>query len=249
MNKTTAPENDRILALVAQAEALSAGGLAQEASLLFGRVLAHDPDHGAARDGLERARLALAESERRSEARLAEARLALTEGDPARARLLLEDVLASGSGHDAALALVDRLDERPGVVLARPQSRGVARLLHVEPAAPRLGRWRAAFVAAWSVALLLFGARLAFSWERLVVGLVAPPSPVAAGIVAPRELARATPADAALSQAREALDAGDLAGALAALDRIEPQDAPWPFAQQLRARAQARAASPKEVSR
>lgn len=234
------PEDDRIRSLVAQAEASFASGDPGGAALIFGRVLARDPAHAAAREGLERSRNAVSEAERHGEAQVAEARSALARGDAARARELLEAAIAAVGHNDGASALLDRLDERPGLLLsAAPYSNAASGGAAVASDAGH-SRLRRAFVGAWAVAIVLFAGSLAFSWERLLVRLVEPPLPSAPGIAAESGLRQPTLGDLSLSEARARLEAGDPAAALAALRRIEPGDAAWPFSQQLRAQAEAR---------
>lgn len=242
------PEGDRIRSLVAQAEASFASGEPGEAALVFGRVLAHDPDHVAAREGLERAKNALSEAERRGEAQVAEARAALARGDAGRARELLHAAIDSVGHNDAAAALLDRLDDRPGLLLATRSPSNAASARAAVPVEVAPSRLRRVFVGVWAVALVLFAGSLAFSWERLLVRLVEPPLPSAPGLAAGARLPQPTLADLSLAEARERLEAGDPAAALTALARIEPADAAWPFAQQLHAQAEARlGARPKEV--
>lgn len=230
-------EDDRIRTLVAQAEASFATGEPGEAALVFGRILAHDPGHAAAREGLERAKNAVSEAERRGEAQLAEAGAALARGDAGRARELLRAVIDAVGNNDAAAALLDRLDERRGLLLTTSALPGEAAAK--ASAYPETGSsgMRRAFVAAWTVAIVLFAGSLAFSWERLLDRLVQPPLPSAEGLAPATRLSQPTIADASLSEAKQRLEAGDPATALLALGRIEPGDAAWPYAQQLRAQA------------
>ncbi len=234
------PEDDRIRTLVAQAEASFASGDPGEAALVFGRVLAHDPAHAVAREGVERAKNAVSEAERRAEAQVAEARTALARGDAARARELLEAAIDAVGHNDAAAALLDRLDERRGLLLtssAPPANGRPSAGVHAEAGSSGMRR---AFVGVWTVAIVLFAGSLAFSWERLLGRLVQPPLPSAEGIAPAARLPQPTLADASLSEAKQRLEAGDPATALLALRRIEPGDAAWPFAQQLRAQALSR---------
>lgn len=234
----TAPERNRIRALVDEAGALLRSGQSKEAWLVFGRVLAHDPSHAEARAGIEQSRIAISEGERLAEAQFEEARSALAEGDRVRARRLTLELLESGGRHDQAVALLDRLDERGGVLLT-PRSAGPRTTPPSAPAVEtRRTFTRRAFVSAWTLALVFLAGGLAFSWERLVDRLVEPPSPAARGIVHMARLAQPTTADVSLAEARRCIEAGDSLAAIKALDRIRPADAAWPFARQLRAQAE-----------
>ncbi|HET9316344.1 MAG TPA: hypothetical protein VFQ51_12195, partial [Vicinamibacteria bacterium] len=105
---------DPVRRLLDEGESLLAAGRGAQAVLVFERVLLQDPAQPEARHGLERARTAVTEDERRSEVHLDEAERALDEGDLEGARHHLEEALASGSGGARALALTDRLDRRSG---------------------------------------------------------------------------------------------------------------------------------------
>ncbi len=233
----TAPERDRIRALVDQAGALLRSGRSKEASLVFGRVLAHDPSHTEARAGIERSRIAISEAERRAEAQFEEARTALAQGDRATARRLTLDLLESVGHHEQAALLLDRLDERRGVLLT-PHSAGArAATVSAPVAEARRSFTRRAFVSAWTLAVFFLAGGLAFSWERLIDRLVEPPSPAARGIAPTARLPQPTTADVSLAEARRFIETGDCVAAIKALDRITPADAAWPFARQLRTQA------------
>ncbi len=234
----TATERDRIRALVDEAGARLRNGQSREALLVFGRVLAHDPGHDEARAGIERSRSAISEVERRAEVQFEEARSALAQGDRATARRLTLELVESGDPHDQAAMLLDRLDERPGLLLAPPSPRARAAQLSAPVAEASRTLARRAFVSAWTLALILLAGGLAFSWERFVDRLVEPPAPAARSVAPTARLAPASSADAWLAQARRSIEAGDSAAAIEALDRILPADAAWPFARQLRAQAE-----------
>jgi hypothetical protein len=95
---------------------------------------------------------------------------------------------------------------------------------------------RRAFAAAATIVLVVLGAGVFSSWDRLLFGLTRPPAPRADSAAA--WPAPATGGERALAEARRLLDAGDAAAALAALDRVGPQEAAYPFARQLRQQAQ-----------
>lgn len=239
-NTLTASEKDRVRALIDEAGTLLRSGRNREASLVFGRVLAHDPSHAEARAGSERSRVAISEEERRAEARCEEARAALARGDRVAARRLIGEVLESGGHHEQAALLLDRLDERPGMLLT-PSGAGLRTTTASAPVAEaRRTFTRRAFVSAWTLGLVLLAGGLAFSWERLVDRLVEPLSPAARGIGSAARRVQPTNADLSLAEARRSLEAGDAAAAIRALDRITAADAAWPFARQLRSQAETR---------
>jgi len=76
---------------------------------------------------------------------------------------------------------------------------------------------------------------VASSWEGLMARLAGAPAPAAALLPAPP--AEATPGERAIAEARRLGERGDLAGALAALDSVLPQDPAYPFARHLRGQA------------
>jgi hypothetical protein len=231
----TATDRDRIQGLLAEGWRLLEAGDPREAARVFGRVALVEPASPEALRGLASARAAVTESERRNDERLHEAQRAFEKGDLTVARTALEAVIAEGGDRDHAARLLDRLDARGGRLdrveapLTEPAPRPVARVSAVS--------WsRRAFAAAATIVLVVLGAGVFSSWDRLLFGLTRPPSPrsdQAASWPAPP-----TGGERALAEARRLLDAGDAAAALAALDRVGPQEAAYPFARQLRQQAQ-----------
>ncbi len=168
--------NDRTRALLAAGRDLLRAGRSREAADAFGRVLLHRADAREAQRGIEDARRALAEEARQLEARMEEARTALSRGEQDAARALLEDVVRRGGDRDRALELLDRLGERGGrVELPRPTVALPA--AQPENRRPRAMWSRRVFVVCASLAFGLLAAGVAFSWERLVESLVKAPSP------------------------------------------------------------------------
>lgn len=234
----TLPGYDRIPELLAEGCELLGRSRYPEASDVFGRILLLDPGNDGARSGFEASRRAAAEAQRRLDASLDEARLAIDAGDVARARLLLEDVVEKGGNRDTARSLLDRLDRREGRLFegaaASPEAEPA------EPAPPRSGaRWsRRVLVGAWVTAFALLAAGVASSWERLVLVLVEPPTPApVAG--PPVTEAPASAGEKAFVEARRLAESGDAAAALAVLDRITPDEPAYPFARQFRAQVEA----------
>jgi hypothetical protein len=230
---------ERVMDPVGEAWALLEAGHPQEAALLFGRVLLQEPALEEARRGLVQARARAGEVERELEARLEEARNAAAAGDAARARALLDDVIRLGGDRDRAHDLLDRLDERGGMVALAAQAPPPAPALAAAAAAERGRAWRSrtAFATACGVAFAALTTTVAASWDHLMGRLERRPLPAAyAASVVPLP---APPAgERALSEARRRLEKGDVNGALASLKNIGPDDPVYPFALQLRARAE-----------
>jgi hypothetical protein len=231
-------EGDRIRGLLEDGRSLLAAGRNREATDVFGRVLLLEPGHAGARQGQDNARAAAAEQERVSEARLEEAARAADRGEAQQARSLLETVLEAGGDRDRALTLLDRLDHRTGFIAAGSTAEPRATESAGVPPSPSSPWSRRALVGAWALAFGLLAAGVAASFERLVDHLASAPTPSSILAEPPAPLALG-PGDRAVSQARQLLEEGDAAGALEVLDRIAPQEPAYPFARQLRSKAQA----------
>ena len=237
----TLPPEDRVSALLAEAASLLEAERGGEAADIFGRVLLLDPTQAEARGGLEAARAGLAEARRQLDGRLEEARVAIPE-DPVRAREILDQVLRDGGDRDRAHTLLDRLDSRAGRL-------GDASRLPREPYGDALATdlarrrrspvTRQAFVAGCTVAFVALAVGLAFSWERLVGGLVQNPSPSSVSVPPSTGIPAPAAGEAALARARELMQRGDPAGALAVLDRVSRDEPTYPLARRLRAEAAA----------
>jgi hypothetical protein len=228
---------DPVRRLLDEGESLLDSGRCAQAILAFERVLLQDPTHEQARHGLERARTAVTEAERRSEAHLDEADRALEAGDLDGARRHLEEALASGSGGPRALSIADRLDRRSGRLspIVVPDPAQAAR-----PARVRPPHWsRRAFVASCSLGFTVLAVGVVARWDDLLGRLTSAPRPSQA--VAPPTLGppAASAAGRAVSDAQRRLEQGDPAGALAALERVRPEDPLYPYAQQLRLQSEA----------
>ncbi|HET7294985.1 MAG TPA: hypothetical protein VFM88_21380 [Vicinamibacteria bacterium] len=235
MAEARTPFESRSEALLAQGRKLLDEGRSDAAVLVFERILIQDPGSSPAREGLERARAEQSESARRREAGLRAARAALVDGDRGRAREILEGLLEGGGDRDAALSLLDRLDERRGLVALGAPSRSPARLLPSSAPASG-GSARRAFAFGWALLTLSLAGSVAMRWERLVGHLTAAPLPTVRPGPPSTRLPAPTAGDVALAQARERSERGDVQGALGALDRVSPEDAAYPYARQLRER-------------
>lgn len=223
---------DPVRRLLAEGETLLEAGRADQAVLAFERVLLQDPAHEEARSGLERARADVTEAERQGESHLDEAERALDAGDLEAAHRHLDAALAASPSRPRALAILDRLDRRSG------------RMSHVavrepSPAAfppPRPGpHWsRRAFVATWGLALASLVMVVTARWDDLLGRLTRAPRPSQATVPPTLGPPAASVAGRAVADAQRRLEKGDPAGALAALERVRPEDPLYPYAQQLR---------------
>lgn len=228
---------DPVRRLLDEGETHLIAGRGDAAALAFERVLLHDPRHAEARLGLERARAAATEAERRSEACVDEAEHAIARGAWDEARAQVDRALAELPTGARALALADRLDGRSGRVAA-PAPR-----VEEPPLAPPTARrphWsRRVFLAACALLFISLAAGVAASWDGLIGRLTRAPRPAA--MTAPPTLGAAALSEGgrAVSDARLRLEQGDPAGALAALERVRPEDPLYPYAQQLRLQSEA----------
>lgn len=230
---------DRAQGLLSEAWELLESGRPRDAALLFGRVLLQDPGHEDARRGLVRARAEAGELDRELEARLEAARESVAAGDVAQARALLEEVIRLGGDRDRAHEMLDRLDAREGrVAAAEPAAVPAARTDDGDAeTAPRRFWSRGVFAAACALAFSAVTATVALSWDHLLARLERRPSP-AAYAVSTLPLPAPPAGERALAEARQRLDRGDVPGALSALREIRPDDPVYPFAVQLRQRAE-----------
>lgn len=212
-------------------------GRGGEASLAFERVLLHDPGHAEARIGLERARAAVTEAERRSESSVDDAERAIDRGAWDEARAHVDAALAERPSGARALALADRLDRRSGRVAAPVVRRETPPApLHAD----HRPHWsRRVFLATCALLFASLAAGVAASWDGLIGRLTRAPRPAA--MTAPPTLGAAAQSEGgrAVSDARRYLEQGDPAGALEALERVRPEDPLYPYAQQLRLQSEA----------
>jgi hypothetical protein len=233
----TPTETDPIRTLLVRGRALLDHNQGREAADLFGRVLLRDPANLEAREGLKRARAFVHEHERALEAKLEHAVRALQGGEEAGARALLEEVVSNGGDRDRAHALLDRLDTRAGNLHGLDHEEETAARM---PPPPARRAWaRAALIGAWALAFAALAVGVGTRWDRLLVSLSRTPSPTSRAGPPTTQVPVPPAGERALAEARELLDRGDAAGALAALDRVSPQEPAYPFARQLRTHAAA----------
>jgi hypothetical protein len=212
-------------------------GRSQEAGFVFGRILVRDPGHAGARKGQREAEAVDAEQERRSLVRLEEAKRALGVGDSARPRGLPPEALPPRGDRERTLDLPDRLD---GLGSRTRPAAGAGVAVGGPEAEFRRGEgWhRDALVALWALGFALLASTVASTWERLVDGLAGVPSPRSMVLPTSPLVGPAGAGDPALAEARRLIEDGDAVGALAAIDRVTPQDPAYPFALRFRSQAE-----------
>ena len=98
--------------------------------------------------------------------------------------------------------------------------------------------WRTVFGGACVLFFALVGVTVASTWDGLILLLTRTPAPVSPTLAAARPPAAPTEAQHAVILARQRLDAGQPAAALAALRAVRPGDPEYPFASQLRGHAE-----------
>ena len=233
----TPTDTDPVRTLLVRGRDLLGRNQGREAADLFGRVLLRDPGNPEARQGLKRARASIHETERVLDAQLERAGRALEAGDEDGARSLLEEVVSKGGDRDRAHALLDRLDNRVGSLQGLDFEEEVP--ARTPPSPPRRAWARPVLIAAWAMAFASMAVGIGSSWDRLLVSLSRTPSPTSRPGPPSTQVPVPPAGERALAEARELLDRGDAAGALAALDRVSPQEPAYPFARQLRTHAAA----------
>jgi hypothetical protein len=188
---------------------------------------------------------------------LASGRALLASGRPRDAAFAFERVLLlapsdpdARAGLDAAQkasAEQDRSDEERMAEADRRERVSPARgwfalrgadreLAAADPAGPPSGRSRMLLGAACAIVFVLLGAAVAGNWSGLMRKLAQAPVPHETSLTLPP----ATPPaeDETIVAARQLLDKGDPARAVALLDSVRPQQPSYPFARQLRGQAE-----------
>lgn len=233
-------QDERIRDWLDQGWELLNRGAAPQAGDVFDRVLLLDPASQEARRGAEKAEALCREAARLWAERLGEAEAAAAGGDSATARHLAEDVIAQGGDRDRAHALLDRLDRRQGrrETAAPPPTADTESRLEV--ARPGGRSWsRKVLLGGWALLFALLLGGVASSFEGLLARLER--APVPASFTLPPTTALPAPAsgEQTVATARQLLDQGDAAGAVALLRGVKPAEPAYPFAQQLMSQAQA----------
>jgi hypothetical protein len=135
------------------------------------------------------------------------------------------------------------LAARPDAEPALPERRP-----HESSARASRGWWsRNVFASVCAVAFVAVTTTVAAGWSHLLGRLERRPSP-AAYAVSTLPLPAPPPGERALAEARRRLDHGDVRGALTALAHIGPDDPVYPFAVQLRQRAETVSPAPPDGS-
>ena len=208
------------------------------------RVLFLDRNHARARAYIDRARRVVAERQRESDELLHGSVAAFDEGDPARARALLNALLQRGTADDVALALLDRIDRLESV----QQGEGPAAPTGDQPSpiiAPvaglAAGRGANRFLVGAAGVFLVGAIALAASWDRFAPWWQAEPArgaePVAA--VEPGALPLPSASELVIAHARALVARGHLHEALRAIDEVGIGNARRAEADRLRAEIQA----------
>jgi hypothetical protein len=216
----------------------------ERAISVWTRVLFIDRGHARARAYIERARGALAERQRESEALVEQGVAAFDQGEATTARELLSSAVERGGPNDVALAVLDRLSRldqqnrlgSEGPAITDGDRQALTRRAPAGPQRPRA--WLAALLLVLALVCVAIG--VALSFPDLIAPTRARPGrrpPAAAPAQELLPLPRS--ADLALGRARSLSAAGHLKDALAALEAIRPGDPAHPDAVRLRAEIQA----------
>ena len=216
----------------------------EQAINLWTRVLFLDRNHDRARAYIDRARSALAERQRISEALVHQGLDAFDKGEVARARELLSDALEQGASHDVALGVLGRIDRldagQRSAIRTAPSTRRKAFSTSVadgerEPShRGTLALWwatAAAIVLVAAISFVIVSPNGMSDWFPVQATTSAP----AQFAGAPAPLPIPAPTEGYLAQARAMFAGGKLRDALRALDRVPVGDALRPEAERLRA--------------
>ncbi|MGB7219698.1 MAG: hypothetical protein WBD07_12945 [Vicinamibacterales bacterium] len=189
------------------------------------RVLFLDRSHPRARAYVERARRALAERQRESEALLQGGVAAFERGDGGEARRMLQAAIDGGAPADEALAVLDRLNRLDAGPTESPRARPgreprVAAPHDARPPSLRM------FVA-WAVpvcVVVAIGIVAAGAWNRWAQRPPAPATAAGSALTVEPSLPLPTRGDVALTRARRLVTASRLREALAVLERVGSTD-------------------------
>ncbi len=233
-------QDDRIRDWLDQGWELLKRGAASQAGDVFDRVLLLDPASREARRGAAEAEARCREAARLWAERLGEAEAAGAGGDSATARRIAEDVIAQGGDRDRAHALLDRLDRRQGRL--EPASTPMVAGSEPRLGAARPGRrsWsRKVLLGGWAVLFALLLGGVASSFEGLLARLERAPVPASFALPPTTALPAPSLGEQTVATARQLLDQGEVAAAVALLRGVKPAEPAYPFAQQLMSQARA----------
>jgi len=194
------------------------------------RVLFLDRDHARARAYIERARAAVAERLRESEALLQAGVEACDRGEVVEARALLNSAIEHGGAHDTAFSVLERVDRLESVASDEPprpaRRRAGARRARRGAVAGRAAARRVPWLRWAVVVLVCVGASVAVFragvWARLApIGLDDRPAAAAGPArVVPERLPAPTVPELALQRAEALAAGGRHAEALAVLEAV-----------------------------
>jgi hypothetical protein len=223
----------------------------EQAINVWTRVLLLDRGHPRARAYIERARSALAETQRQSEELLQTGVAAFERGDGRAARRLIQAAIDGGAPSDEAFAVLGRLDrlEQAPPQQRRPRPREERRPAarpHLTDARPRRTLTLGLAVPQLlliAVAVVIGGAYAASNRDRIASRSLAgagqePAAPAAPLLAGDSQVPPARPGELALARARRLMAGGHLHDALAALDGVRPTDVEKADADRVRARIQ-----------
>lgn len=193
------------------------------------RVLFLDRGHARAKAYIERARCTLAERQRESEELLHTGLAAFERGDIAVARELLSSSVEHGGPHEAAVALLARIDRLEPMALGPRSTATPATRTRIQVPPPALApaeraRPRRRWLVVGLVCLTAAAMYAAASWRILEPSALLPRRPPLMGSAPPPALPLPSRATLAMERARRLFDRGHLHEALAELEPIPESD-------------------------
>lgn len=233
-------QDDRIREWLDQGWGLLNRGVASQARDVFDRVLLLDPASEEARRGTAAAAALCGEATRLGTECLHQAEAAWQAGDGATARRLAEEVIAQGGDRDRAHALLDRLEQRQPRLEQAGKPLLADTLSRIPLALPGGRTWsRKALLGGWAVLFGLLLGGVASSFEGLLARLERAPVPAAFTLPPTTALSQPNSGEQTVAAARQLLDQGEAAAAVALLRGVKPAEPAYPFAQQLLGEARA----------
>jgi len=230
-------------------------GRYEHAINIWTRALFFDRAHPRARAYIDRARSALAERQRQSEALLHDGLAAFERGEGDEARRLLSAAIDGGAPADEAAALLGRLDRLAFAAPAGEHDPGAADTAEppARAAAPRRAGVRVLFAVGSLVMVAAAGVLAAAAWDRLQFRALFTVDDAPAARARPVAYDGSLPiprrAETALTRARALASAGHLRDALAMLDLVRPTDSQKAEADRLRADIQRELLNPGTARR